>query len=212
MVKLANIVFEDELVNHDKLDYINYFNESIEYDKLDKTLPTLYVGWSFMKVCNPNNDIIQNANILHKKIIGNELYWECSFKESKLSHVKGVISFIESIPDFYFNPKYQYINLDPVFFQIKDIDDLMDVLPKQIEAVYNFKNEILYIYNENKIWGVNLNMYNYFLFNINDICFRVNERTNNAKLDLDGNIYQTYNKILPIFTHLKRFLIILLTK
>jgi hypothetical protein len=212
MIKLANIVFEKELVNHTKLDYINYFNEPIEYDKLDKSLPTLYVGWSFMKACNPNNEIIQNANILHNKIVGDELYWTYSFDESKLSHVKGVENFAKSVPEFYFHSKYQYISLDPIFFQIKDVDDLMDVLPKKIDVVYKFKNEILYVLFENKIWGVNLNIYNYFQFKIDEICFRINERTNNFNDDIDGNIFNSYYIILPNYIYLKRFLVSLLTK
>jgi len=69
---IANIVYEKELVNHVEVEYINYYRGLTEYDKLDKSLPTLYVGWSFMKSCNPNNEIIQNANILHKKIVANE--------------------------------------------------------------------------------------------------------------------------------------------
>ena len=72
-MKLGNIIYEKELVNHTKVDYINYFNKPQIYHSLDKTLPTLYVGWSFMKSCNEFNDIIQNANILHKKIVANEL-------------------------------------------------------------------------------------------------------------------------------------------
>ena len=106
-MKIGNIIFENELVNHSKVEYINYINEATSYDELDKTLPTLYVGWSFMKECNPNNEIIQNANILHKKIIQNELFWECSFKESKSSHIKGTESFVNSVPQFYFTPKYK---------------------------------------------------------------------------------------------------------
>jgi len=211
-MKIANIVYEKELINHTKAQYINYYNEPIGYDKLDKSLPTLYVGWSFMKDCNPDNEIIQNANILHKKIIGNELYWECSFEESKSSHIKGVETFVNFAPQFYFTPKYQYINLDPVFFQLKDIEDLMDVIPKNLEVTYNFKNEMLYVLNENKIWGINLKMYEFFKFSIEEILQRISVRAKTAHIDLEGNSYQLYYKLLPNFTHLKRYLVVILSK
>ena len=126
-MKIANIIHEDDLVNHTKVDYINYFNEPKAYDELDKSLPTLYVGWSFMKKCNPENPIIQNADILKKKIITNELYWELSFREGKPSHVKGVNKFASLAPEFYFKPKFTYTNLDPVFFQLANDDDLMEL-------------------------------------------------------------------------------------
>jgi hypothetical protein len=210
-MKIANIIYEKELINHAQVDYVNYFNKPQNYNSVDKTLPTLYVGWSFMKSCNPFNEIIQNANILHKKIIANELYWECSFEESKSSHVKGIESFVNLAPQFYFQPKYTYINLDPLFFQITDIEGLMDVLPKEIDFLYNFKNEMIYLLSDNKITGIDLKMYDFFKFNTLEILARIQERTKKYQNDLDGNTYLSYYKILPDFSHLKRYLIVILS-
>ena len=216
IMKIANIIYEKDLVNHTKVDYINYYNEPIEYDKIDKTLPTLYVGWLFMKKCNPDNEIIQNANILHNKIVGNELYWEFSYLENKTTHVKGVNNFTNSVPQFYFSPKYTYVNLDPVFFQLAYIDDLMDVLPKKIDVMYNYKNEMVYILSRhpegNRISGINLKMYEFFKFNPNEILLRIKDRTTEIHVDLEGEIYQKYYKILPNFQQLKRYVITILTK
>jgi len=206
-MKIANIIHEKELVNHNKSDYVNYFNEPISYDDLDKSLPTLYVGWSFMKACNPDNPIIQNADILKKKIITNELYWEFAFNESKPSHVKGVNTFTKLVPQFYFKPKYIYTNLDPVFFQIKDLTDLMDVLPKKFEKAYRYKDEMIYLLSDNKIYGLNLKMYEFFKFNVDDILLQINGRTASVNTDTDGSYHQKYYKIFPNFEHLKRYLI-----
>ena len=211
MIKLANIIYEKDLVNHTKLDYVNYFNKPQNYDSIDKSLPTLYVGWSFMKACNEFNDIIQNANILHKKIVTNELYWECSFEESKTSHVKGIESFVKLAPHFYFQPKYTYINLDPLFFQISDIEGLMDVLPKEIDVLYNFKNEMIYLLAGNKITGIDMKIYCFFKFNVEEILTKIQERTKKYINDPDGSIYLSYYKILPDFSHLKRYLIVILS-
>jgi hypothetical protein len=216
-MKIANIIYDGELVNHTKSEYVNYYNNSENYDSLDKTLPTLYVGWSFMKSCNPDNSIIQNADILHKKIIANELYWECSFAESKSSHVKGVDNFVKLAPQFYFQPKYTYINLDPVFFQIVDVQGLMDAIPKEIITMYNFKNEMLYILCENKIThaknisGINLKMYEFFKFDTKEIIERIIERSETSYDDPQGMFYQEQYKIFPNFPLLKRYLIVILS-
>lgn len=210
-MKIANVVYENELINHTKVEYINYINVPIEYDSLDKSFPTLYVGWSFMKACNPNNSTIQNADILKKKIITNELYWEFSFQESKASHVKGVDSFVSLAPQFYFQPKYIYTNLDPVFFQIKDVNDLMDVLPKEITKVYNLKNEMVYVLKDNKIWGVDLKMYGFFQFDISTIISNIKSRSFTYKEDVNGDIYMSYYKIFPNFVNLKRYIVTLYT-
>jgi len=211
-MKIANVIHEKELVNHTKTEYINYFNEPKVYDDLDKSLPTLYVGWSFMKACNPDNPIIQNADILKKKIITNELYWEFSFRESKPSHVKGVDTFAGLVPQFYFSPKYIYTNLDPVFFQLKDVDDLMDVTPKKIDASYNYKNEMFYFLTDNKIWGIDLRMYQFFKFGLEEILQRMLVRTAMPITDLEGETYQLYYKIFPNYEHLKRYIVTILSK
>lgn len=209
-MKVANVIYEKELVNHTKVEYVNYFCEPIEYDKLDKTLPTLYVGWSFMKASNINNPIIQNADILKKKIITNELYWECSFEESKSSHVRGVDTFVGLAPQFYFTPKYTYTNLDPVFFQLKNIEDLMNILPNEIDSLYNYKNEMLYLLLDDIILGINLLLFTYFKFNVNDIYENITKRTKFAHVDLDGIDYLRYYKIFPNFDFLKRYLVTIL--
>jgi len=210
-MKIANVIHEKELVNHTKVDYVNYFNEPKVYHELNKLLPTLYVGWSFMKACNPNNEIIQNADILKKKIITNELYWEFSFLESKASHVKGVDTFVGLAPQFYFTPKYQYINLDPVFFQLKDVQDIMDVIPKEITKIYNFKNEMLYLLSDNKIYGLNVEMYRFFKFDIITLITKIKSRSFYYKEDLEGEIYQSYYKIFPNFELLKRYVVTLVS-
>jgi hypothetical protein len=216
-MKIANIIYEKELVNHTEVEYINYYKGPQEYDKLDKTLPTLYVGWSFMKFCNPGNQIIQHADILKKKIISNELYWECSFEESKQSHVRGVENFVNAVPQFYFGPKYGYVNLDPVFFQIVDIEGLMDVLPKEIQTSYCFKDEMLYVLGLNNlsrmcIWGINLKMYEFFKFNLVEIKEQISIRSAVYMNDMDGQMYLNQYKILPNFNLLKRYLITILSK
>jgi len=211
-MKIANIIYEKELVNHTKVEYVNYINAPTEYDSLDKSLPTLFVGWSFMKASNPNNFIIQNANILHKKIIANELYWECSFEESKPSHVKGIDSFVNLAPQFYFQPKYTYVNLDPVFFQIVDIEDLMAAISKKIDLSYTLKNEMMYILSDHKIVGINLKMYEFFKFNVQEILQRIQERAETSYEDPNGTLYQDQYKIFPNFPHLKRYLVVILSK
>lgn len=212
-MKIANVIHEKELINHTKVEYVNYINKPTAYEDVDKSLPTLYVGWSFMKASNPNNSIIQNADILKKKIITNELYWELSFQESKASHVKGVDKFVGLAPEFYFKPRHTYTNLCPVFFQLKDVQDLMDVCPKKIDSLYNYKNEMVYIFRENNIWGIDLKMYEFFQFDIPTILEKLKERTIFLLSDdEEGEIYQSYYKIFPNFELLKRYLVTILSK
>lgn len=213
MVKIGNIIYEDELVNHIMVDYVNYIKEPIEYSIIDKSLPTLYVGWNFMKSTNQDNEIIQNADILKKKIITNELYWEFSFNENKSSHIKGIEKFINLLPEFYFSPKYMYVDLDPVFFHLRNVEDLMDVLPKTIDLFYQYKDEIIYALFDNKIWGINLNIYKFFQFDVELLNTSISNRCYKyGYYDVDGEIYNKYKKLLPDFTKLKRYIVTILSK
>lgn len=211
-MKIANVVHDSELVNHTKVQYVNYINEPKSYNEMDKTLPTLYVGWSFMKVCNPDNKIIQNADILNKQIINNELYWEFSFIENKPSHVKGVDNFVSIAPELYFSPKYKYVNIDPVFHNLKTIDDFINVIPKEIDVSYNYKNEMIYLLSNNIIYGINLQFYDFFRFDVDQIIENLLIRTTVAHIDLNAETYQHFYKIFPNYTRLKRYLVTILSK
>ena len=48
-MKVANIIYDGELVNHERVDFINYYEGETQYEAVDTSLPTLYVGWAFMK-------------------------------------------------------------------------------------------------------------------------------------------------------------------
>lgn len=210
-MKIANIIYSDDLVNHKRVDYVNYINEEKEYKDIDYTLPTLYVGWEFIKKCNPDNSEFQNINILKHEIQKNKLYWEFSFNENKSSHVKGVSSFVKNTPNFYFNGKYEYINLDPVFHQIRDIEELFDILPKNFDGHYCYNNNMCYILSGKKIYGLHIPMYEFFKFNIEKIYSKLNEKSLTEVRDDNGTIYQKYYKIFPEFTYLKRYIVVFLT-
>lgn len=215
LIKLGNIIYQDDLVNHKMVEYINYIQQPISFREIDNNLPTLYVGWFSMKEINREDLLIQNQSILDKKIISNILYWEFSFKENKSQHVEGVNYFVKNLPYYYFKIKYSYINLDPVMFRINSIDELMDVLPKSFDGLYNYRGDMLYLLKDNKITGIDLNMYKHFEFDIDELTEKIYKKVSNIKdvhYDFDGETYLQYNKTFLNFDELKRYLVVLLSK
>lgn len=211
-MKIGNIIYESELVNHKEVEYINYYrindNQSIPQE-VDYSLPTLIVGWKFLNNHFPDLDV----NVLSHKITDNKLYWEFSFDENKSSHVSGIESFIDNVPKFYFTPQYSYKNLDPVFYQIKDNQDLYDILPSKVELLYKFKDRMLYILTDDVIYGLDLEMYKFFKFNIQGILDRLLILSKKPPIiDSEGDKYQEYYKIFPEFSYLKRYLVVILSK
>jgi len=208
-MKIANIVHADELVNHTEVEFINYCRDVTS--DFDWNLPTLFVGWEFIKEFEEFPELC-NINILKHRIVENKIYWEFSFDENKSSHIKGVSSFVKHAPDFYFAERYYYINLDPVFYQLKDNQDLFDVMPKKFDSFYVHKDRMIYAVSEQTIYGFDVEMYKFFKFNMDGIMDRLHATTTGpCVLDPEGEIYEKYYKILPEFSLLKRYLVVLVT-
>jgi hypothetical protein len=212
-MKFGNIIYKEDLVNHKKVGYINYINENIPISELPNDLPTLYVGWYNMKELNKENPLTEHISILEKTIFSNKLYWEFSFNENKSQHVNGVEEFVINVSEYYFMPRYTYINLCPIHFMIKDFDDLFDILPKTFDAVYKYKEEFIYLLKDNRITGLDWKLYNYFEFKSEEILTKIKNNTpeNMWFNDNDGKFYQENYNILPYFEFLKRYMVVLLS-
>lgn len=207
-MKIANIIYDDELVNHKKKDYINYITPIPDsFKNINMDLPTLIIGWDSIKK-NPN---INAVNILDKRIISFKLYWEFSYKEKKGEHFNGIEEFINNIPSYFFKQNYKYVNLDPIFFGINSIDDLKYILPKESEIVYNYKDKMLYVLHEKVIWGIDLLMYGYFNFNILELKEVICSKSSECVDDFDGELHIEQYKNFPNFEELKRYMPIILS-
>lgn len=207
MIKIGNIIYNTNLVNHTKLDYINYikWDDGIEYDH---TIPTLIVGWTLLKSLYPTT----LETILNKEINENSLYWEYSFEERKEDHVLGTEMFGRNVPYYFFRKNFKYINLDPIFYNINSIDDLKDKLPKHLESMYCIKNNMLYILSKDEVYGVDLIIYSYFNIEKEEILNYLKSMTSKFFNDEEGSIYLKYYKRYPNFEELKRYLVVLLSK
>jgi hypothetical protein len=209
MDKIGNIFYFDDLVNHEKVDYINYIDKNTHEGTINGDNPTLYVGWDKIKEQNKNNET--KITILDKEIEKNKTYWEFSFKENKSEHVSGVNMFAHDVPFYYFTSKYNYINLDPNQKNIYTLKDLRYYLPP-IDFYYQYKNEMLYVISDNNIFGIDLKMYEFFKIDTKNIIEELNLKNNRGMIDQDGETYQSYYKSFPDFDFLKRYLIVLLEK
>lgn len=212
-MKIGNIIYENELVNHKEVDFINYHkineNTSTVQKDVDYSLPTLIVGWKFLKEKYPNVD----ANILKHKVLDKKLYWEFSFDENKSSHVNGILNFVENLPYYYYSTQYKYTNLDPIFFNLRDNDELFDVLPKEIDSFYLFKNRMLYVLVNKEIYGLDIEMYRFFKFNVKGLVDRLQKKINGSAIfDPEGEYYKEYYKKFPDFSYLKRYLVVIMSK
>jgi len=210
-MKVANIVYENELVNHKQVSYINYVKHGSD-DYFDVTLPTLYVGWVFLKKQYSHLEVFKDLDILNKTILKDELYWEFSFEENKSEHINGVEDFVNWIPFVYFSSNYRYENINPIYHKIYNIQDLLSELPSDLGIIYNLKDEFLYITHKKTIIGIDLTLFRFFDFDVSEIIFELEKKSKHVFNDLDEKKSKELLKPFNQSFHLKKYLPILLNK
>jgi len=210
MLKIANIIYNTDLVNHTKQEYINYYQNISNISIVDFNLPTLIVGWQYLKNINKDQNLYNNISILDKLLIKNKLYWEFSFEENKSNHIDGVESFIFNIPYYYFDSNIEYILIDPVFNQIKDFDTLILYIPKNIEKIYNYRNEMLFMLTlNNKVYGIDLKMFEFFKFDMVKLLEILKNNSYNIINDIDGKKYEYYYQYFYFYVNLMRYIVLM---
>ena len=224
MQHLSNILYFDELVNHKPQPYVNYCGDNIT--KINPALPTLVVGWRFLKydMFNKLKNIYfipenTGLDILHKTIKHDMLYWEFSFDEDKSSHINGIGDFVKSTPSIYFESCYNYKVIDPLFLKIKPNNTtvLESFMSQSASCVYNYKNEMVYMLSEKNVYGIELSLYKHLGFDVDMLLSTIKQKlVNNLLLrkyflDVDGSIFKEKQKMFPEFEQLKRYLPVILS-
>lgn len=222
MKKIANIVFENELTNHKKVNWINYVlfdvtmhNQINQHAYLG--IPTLIIGWNLFK----REFEYLKPNILNKNNDNNNICWEFSLDERINDHFTGLENFVKRAPRL-FVENCKYITIDPIKDNVINEDHLINILNGYVNPLYcnlyQYKDEIIYLYDRTRflIVGIYLNSFKYFKYNVSNIQNRIvsyvqeNEK-NIVTIDATGSIYQTYYKELPEFDQLKRTMVLFLS-
>lgn len=214
MKKIGNVFYKDSLVNHNKVDYIEYIcdEEKVNYETL--FLPTLVVGWDYFNKLDISKTY-PKVSILEKEVNKSVLYWEFSFNENKSEHVSGVDMFVRNVPHYYFTHHYRYKLIDPVFNNIDSFSDLLNKLPHTVTAKYFYKDDMAYLLDGKTIYGIDLKMFEFFdIENLTTRLFEEIEMNDqlNVTLDDDGDIFTEYNEIYRGYEYLKRYMVVLLSK
>jgi hypothetical protein len=204
-MKLGNIIYSSELINHEKVDYIHYhdinvINDSklINYNKL----PTLIVGFSSFKKLY--GDRFPDQSVLDKTVIPNKLYWEFSFAENKKQNTEGLEAFVnERLVGYYFFD-FQYINIDPIFLQLKNEETLFKLF-EIVDCVY-IDNRMIYVVSSNKVHGIDMDVFDFYGFNVSFIKNTLLEKAIKRVIDLENTIFRSYYKKFPELDYLKRYI------
>lgn len=206
MITIGKIVFDEKLINHKTLPYVQYQNVLETPKAAPLQLPTLTIGWKLVNKLFPN----KNFDILEREFRLNrpeQHFWEFSATEDIVQYTNGLDHFIKKLP-YLFISNFQYKNADPFFNELFSIDAIDKFLPDG-GFLYVYKNEMAYYLIDRTIYGLKLPMYQYIGIDSNDLIQRLCAKSKNHRLD-DSTDYQTYYKQFPEFGYLKRSMVVFL--
>lgn len=180
-MKVSNIVTTDKLPTW--VTEHSFVYSSLE--EITNTLPTLIIGWDITKSNYPN------TSILDKKISDN-LYWTFKLSEKRGEFEHDIKSFIKKSYDDLIS-KIKTYNIDPLFYKVNSTELFLKKINNLSGSTgYLCDNKVLYIYRDNKIFCVDIELLRFINF---DSELVVEEYTKIGNL-LNTTIIKKYKKQL----------------
>ena len=160
------------------------FNVVKSLDETVQGLPTLIVGWDYIKKNYPDYDII-------KRKLNENLFWTFKKTEKRELHEEDIYNFVEqSYKNLIKDITYTFI--DPILFSRKNIVKIIKAI-NNTNKVISYKHEnMVYIYFERYIFGVDLIFTEFIGINSEKLLSKINKK---SYIFLDKNtIFIEYKK------------------
>jgi len=166
-------MYVGNIVTSLKLDEEN-FNIYSDLESIDNDLSTLIIGWD-----NAKEFIGEDISILHKKI-NQKLYWTFSKKERKVDFEVDFEKFKEVCFNN-FGDNIPYVYLDILHGKSKINKKIIKkILSLNNSIIYISDKNMVYIYGENIIFGIDLNIIEYSSIKKEKILNRIKNLNNNV--------------------------------
>ena len=179
------------IVTNSKIEIEN-FKVCDKLETIDKNLPTLIIGWE-----NTKKLLCENVSILHKQI-DNFTYWTFSTKERKSEYEVDLDSFISKCYNS-FGEHLPYVYLDLLMGKrMVNFRIIRKILSLNNPITYISDSNMVYIYGENIIFGIDLNILSLFEEKYEKILNKVKNLENNTLVDLE-----IFNKCKELILKLK---------
>jgi len=179
------------IVTNSKIDIEN-FKVCRKIDNIDRDIPTLIIGWENVKKIYG-----ERVSILHKQI-DTFTFWTFSPKERKSEYETDLDSFISKCYNS-FGAHLPYVYLDLLMGSRKiNFRIIRKILSLKNPITYISDSNMVYIYGENIIFGIDLNVVSLFEEKYEKILNKVKNLQNNTLVDLE-----IFNKCKDLILKLK---------
>ena len=143
------------VVSNETYNYPFFVNKKVYGAEFDFNLPTLIIGWEYVK---KNYD---NVSILEKQI-GNNLCWTFSKIENRYEYLKDIKNFYNSVFEYYAK-KIKYIYFNVYTSKYSSIKKIINYILSGRKTVFIYEDRMLYLYGgENFVIGISISDLIYF--------------------------------------------------
>jgi hypothetical protein len=158
-------MFVGNIVTQSKINVDKYFNVVDSMNNIIHGLPTLIVGWDIVKTIEPYADFIVRK-------LSDDIFW--TFKKTERRDI-----FENDLYDFI---HYSYnLLIDDIDYKFIDLIQLSEIeLKDTFKTIKNNTNVIgyihenmLYIYSEKIVYGLDLKLVSYLEFNLTEILGKI---------------------------------------
>lgn len=186
-----------------KLDVSEFFNVVKDYNDIDKTVPTLIVGWKEVKKLFPSQDILISY-------IDDNTTWTFSKQEKRFQYEKDIKLFIDNIiKNLNNNVNYKFFNY--ILYNKKKQETFIEYVKKGNCSLYH-NSRFLYIYNhiDKVTLGISLNDLKFININVGKFIKELVNNNNNIICDSlkcfdtqSLSLIKDNIKVLPYLNYLK---------
>lgn len=158
-------MFVGNIVIQNKLNIDKYFNVVESMDDIIHGLPTLIVGWDIVKTIEPDADFITRK-------LSDNTFW--TFKKTERRDI-----FENDLYDFiHYSYNLLITNVDYKFIDLIQLSELQlkntfKLIKKSTKSVGYIHENMLYIYSENVVYGLDLKLVNYLEYNLVEILNKI---------------------------------------
>lgn len=189
-MKIANIVSTNKIkVSED-------FNVVKNMDEIILGLPTLIIGFNYVNKNYPEFDVTEMK-------IENDLYWTCNVSEGRDKHQEELSRFVYETYKNLFD-KINYIFIDPIQYKKTSILKILRKLYSIECKITYVNNDMIYIYGDKYIFGVDLKLLDYIGLNINKIISKI--KLISSVFLLDSEILIEYKNTIEEFGNQIRYI------
>jgi hypothetical protein len=190
MKKIANIV------STHKVDVSEYFNVVESMDQIIHGLPTLIVDYYYVDKNYPNFDIGDSK-------LEDNLYWTFKKTHKRDKYNEDLDCFVRFV---YYNliKNINYLFVDPIQYPYRSLRKAIKKI-HSIDTLISYKTgDMVYIYGENLIFGVDLKLLRYMGFDTAKLLTKI--ITKSSVFLEDENIFIEYKQIIDELDNQIRFI------